>query len=39
MLLMVETGIREGICHVIHEHVKTITNIWKIMIKVKKYHI
>ena len=34
MLLMVEEGIRGGICHSIHRHAKA-NNVWKIMIKMK----
>ena len=35
MLLMVEKGIRGGICHAIHRYAKAI----KIMIKRKNHHI
>ena len=39
ILLMVEKGIRGGICHVIHRYVKLMANIWKVVIKVKNHHI
>ena len=39
MLLIIEKGIRGGICHVIHSMQKLIANIWKIMIKIKNHHI
>ena len=38
MLLMVEKGIRGGICHTSHMQ-KLMINIWKIMIKIKNRHI
>ena len=36
MLLMVEKGIRERICHSIYWYTKANKNTWKIMIKIKK---
>ena len=39
MLLMVKKGIRGRICHTIHWYGKVITNIWKIVIKIKTHHI
>ena len=42
MLLTVEKWIRGGVCHAIHWyaiHQKLITNIWKVMIKIKNGHI
>ena len=39
MLLMVEKGIRRGICHSIFWYAKANTNTWKIMIKINNYHI
>ena len=39
MLLMVEKGIRRGVCHSIIDMRKLITNTWKIMIKIKNGHI
>ena len=36
MLIMVQKGIRGGICHSIYQYEKVITNIWKVMIKIKK---
>ena len=38
MLLMVEKDIRGGLCHSIDMQ-KLITNIWKIMTKIKNHHI
>ena len=38
MLLMVEKGIRGELRHAIHGYEKLITNIWKIMIKIKNRH-
>ena len=35
MLLMVEEGIRGGICHSIHRHAKANNKTWKIMMKIK----
>ena len=35
MLLMVEEGIRGGICHAIHRYVKANNKLWKITIKMK----
>ena len=39
MLLIVEKGISRGICHSIYDMQKLKTNTWKIMIKVKNFHI
>ena len=39
MLLMVEKGIRGGMCHAIHRSLKLIISILKIMIKAKNHHI
>ena len=39
MLLMVEKGISRGICHTIYDMQKLKTNTWKILIKVKNFHI
>ena len=39
MLLIIEKGIRGGICHAIHSMQKLIANIWKIMKKIKNHHI
>ena len=39
MLLMVEKGIRGGICHTIYNIQKIIVNIWNNMIKIKNHHI
>ena len=39
ILLMVEKGIRGGICHAIHRYAKPIINIWKNKIKKKNHHI
>ena len=37
MLLMVEKGIRGGICHAIHRYAKAnVTTTWKILMKMKK---
>ena len=36
MLLMVEKGITERLCHVIHGYEKLITNTWKVIMKIKK---
>ena len=38
MLLMVEKGIRGQICMLFIDKWKLITNIWKIMIKIKNNH-
>ena len=35
MLLMVEEGIKGGICHSIHRHAKANKNTWKFMMKIK----
>ena len=37
MLLMVEKGIRGGICHVIHRYAKDNNKYIKIMIKIKNH--
>ena len=37
MLLMVEKGIRRGICHYIYWIQKLITNTWEIMKKIKNH--
>ena len=37
MLLMVKTGITEGICHAIHRYAKLVTNIWMIIIRIKNH--
>ena len=39
MLLMVEKVIRWGICDTVHQYVKLIINMWKIMIKIKNPNI
>ena len=39
MLLMVEKGIRRGICHAFINMEKLITNTWKIMTRIKNDHI
>ena len=40
MLLMVEEGIRGGICHATHRYTKANNMIkWKIIIKAKNHHI
>ena len=39
MLLMVEEGIRGGICHTIHRCAKANNKYMKIMIKVNNHHI
>ena len=39
MMLMVEKGIRGGICHAIHKYTKAKINISKIMIKTKNHHV
>ena len=39
ILLMVEKGIKKGKYHVINRHVKLITNIWQILIRMKNRHI
>ena len=39
MLLMVEKGIRGGICHSIYWYGKANKNTWKTMIKIKYRHI
>ena len=36
MLLMVEKGITERVCHVIHGYEKLITNTLKVTMKIKK---
>ena len=39
MLLIVEKGIRGGICHAIHGYVKASNKYVKIMIRIKNHHI
>ena len=39
MILMVEKGIRGGICQVTHMYAKQTINIWKIMIKALSHDI
>ena len=39
MLLIVEKGIRGGICHAIHGYVKASNTYVKIMIRIKNHHI
>ena len=39
MILMIEKGIRGGICKAAHRYAKQIIIIWKIMIKTMNYHI
>ena len=39
MLLMVENGIRGGICQATHRYAKANINIWIIMIKSLNHHI
>ena len=39
MLLMVEKGIKGGICCTIHQHVKTNNKYMQIMIKIKNSYI
>ena len=39
MLLMVEKGIRGGICHAIYRYVKANNKYKKIIIKIKNHHI
>ena len=39
MLLMVQKGIRGGICHAIHRYEKVNNRLWKIIIKTKNHHI
>ena len=38
MLLMVEEGIRGGMCQAVYGYVKQIINIWKIIIKRLNHH-
>ena len=38
MLIMVEKGIRGGICNELIDMQKLIINIWKIMIEIKNHH-
>ena len=37
MLLMVEKGIRGGMCHAFYRYVKAMIN-WKIIIEIKNHH-
>ena len=37
MLLMIEEGIRGGICHLFIDTQKLITNTWKFRMKIKNY--
>ena len=37
-LLMVEKGIRSGICHAVHRWAKANKNIWHSIIRLKNYH-
>ena len=39
MLLMIEEGIRGGMCKSIHRYAKQVIKIWKIMIKALIHHI
>ena len=39
MLLMVEKGIRAGICHSIYRYAKANNKYIKIMIKIKNHHV
>ena len=39
MLLMVQKGIRGGICHSIYQYAKLTTNTWNIKIDTKNRHI
>ena len=39
MLLIVEKGIRGGICHAIHQYANADKNTWKIMIKIKNHYV
>ena len=39
MLLMVEKGIRAGICHSIYRYAKANNKYMKIMIKIKNHHV
>ena len=36
--MMVEKGIRGGICHAIHRYAKQIRSIWKIKVKTLNHH-
>ena len=39
MILMIEKGIKGGICQATHRLLKQMINIWKIMIKTLSHHI